>query len=78
MADLEGRVQNLEIWHRKADIDLYGVPGTEEIGLVRDYRETKAEHRGQQKTIRVFITLVGISNAILALIIALEKLGLVK
>ena len=57
------RLNDLERWQSKADEDLYGKKGTEDTGLVREYRDDKSQHEGRMK----LLALAGGIGAVLAL-----------
>ncbi len=78
MATMEERMGTIETWKRRADLDLYGVPGSPDIGLVREHRENQAEHRGQLKIFKIFVAVVGVGQVVVTILITLQKLGIIK
>ena len=58
MATMEERMGAAESWIKRADIDLYGRNG--DLGIVREFREGRAEHTGRMKLLGVFGIIGGI------------------
>ncbi len=78
MATLEDRVLKIEVWKHDVNADLYGRDGTEEPGLVRDYWNAKAEHRGRQKLWTAFVGLIAFVQVLLGVLIAAKQLHIIN
>ena len=74
LAELEERVLTLEIWKGRVDADLNGRPGTQEPGLIREYREAKAEKRGREKLTHLLLSVLVALNGLVGLIVAIDHL----
>jgi len=72
MATVESWKSETGVWIKRVDTDLYGRNG--DIGMVRDYRESKAEHTGQIKLAKWLVWAVGAVNVVLGIVITLDKL----
>lgn len=71
---LEDRVLQLELSNTQVRGDLYGRQGTDEPGLVREYREDQAERRGRKKMFNALVAVVGLVQVALGIIIGAEHL----
>ncbi len=69
---LDRRVTILETQSKEMRKDLYGTMG-DDIGLVREFRRQQDMRAGEIRAARLLITIFGIINTLLLLMIALRQ-----